>query len=38
MEQASVTEESFALMKNELYVAKNGDYYHLSAEEGYDAN
>lgn len=38
MEQASVTEKSFASMKSELYVAKNGDYYHLSAEEGYDAN
>nr|DAM27129.1 MAG TPA: hypothetical protein [Caudoviricetes sp.] len=38
MQQVSVTEKSFASMKNELYVAKNGEYYHLSDEEGYDAN
>ena len=38
MQQVSVTKNSFASMKNELYVAKNGEYYHLSDEEGYDAN
>lgn len=38
MRQASVTESSFAAQKPELFIAKNGDYYHLTDEEGFDKN